>query len=209
MNRRRAGRPGWIGTREGMCNTANQQSAWLPGTSQTQVQRCNRRGTLVIVARGNWPTAPPSPVPIMGNTAARQPSYKTWRSTCGMSQMLDQQHVGMPSHSCTAACTQSALFSQHSQHALAALDVACALILRLRIFGCKCRLSAPDSRPLWLSRLSAFVMMKLQDLHPHCMRLDRLRTWELGQLAGNSITIRVLAAILRAKLIMTGMATDA
>ena len=51
--------------------------------------------------------------------------------------------------------------------------------------------------------------MKLQGLNPHCMRLDRLRTSELGQLAGNAMTIPVLAAILRATLIMTGMATDA
>jgi len=58
-------------------------------------------------------------------------------------------------------------------------------------------------------RLSEFDMMKLQGLNPHFMRLDRLRTSELGQLAGNAMTIPVLAATLRATLIMTGMATAA
>jgi hypothetical protein len=38
--------------------------------------------------------------------------------------------------------------------------------------------------------LSAFNMMKLQGLNPHCVRLDRLRTSELGQLVGNAMTIR-------------------
>ena len=61
----------------------------------------------------------PSPVPIIRNTAACQPSYRTWRSTCGLSQMLDQQHVGMPFRSLRPhARSQLFAVSTHNMHLL-------------------------------------------------------------------------------------------
>jgi DNA-cytosine methyltransferase len=57
-------------------------------------------------------------------------------------------------------------------------------------------------------RLSILDMVRLQGLEPHRLQLDGVSSPEVGQLAGNAMTIPVLAAILRATLIITGLAHD-
>jgi DNA (cytosine-5)-methyltransferase 1 len=57
-------------------------------------------------------------------------------------------------------------------------------------------------------RLSFKDFFKLQGLDPCKVRIDGIRSSELGHLAGNAMTIPVLAAVLRAALLFTGLACD-
>ena len=50
--------------------------------------------------------------------------------------------------------------------------------------------------------------MHLQVLNSSKVDLNGLKFSEIGQLAGNAMTIPVLAAILRPSLVLTGMAKD-
>jgi hypothetical protein len=57
-------------------------------------------------------------------------------------------------------------------------------------------------------RLSLKDFFKLQGLDPCKVRIDCIRTSELGHLVGNAMTIPVVAAVLRAALLFTGLAYD-
>ena len=58
------------------------------------------------------------------------------------------------------------------------------------------------------SRITALDCMHLQGLNSFKVDLNGLKCSEIGQLAGNAMTIPVLAAILRASLVLTGMAKN-
>jgi DNA-cytosine methyltransferase len=58
------------------------------------------------------------------------------------------------------------------------------------------------------SRITALDCMHLQGLNSFKVDLNGLKCSEIGQLAGNAMTIPVLAAILQASLVLTGMAKD-
>ena len=58
------------------------------------------------------------------------------------------------------------------------------------------------------SRLTVLDYMRLQGLDPFQVNLENLKYSEIGQLAGNAMTIPLLASILRAALALTGLAKD-
>jgi hypothetical protein len=57
-------------------------------------------------------------------------------------------------------------------------------------------------------RLTMVDFFKLQGLDPVKVAMDDIRYSALGHLAGNAMTIPVLAAVLRAALLFTGLAYD-
>jgi len=57
-------------------------------------------------------------------------------------------------------------------------------------------------------RLSVLDYMRLQGLDPDQTNLENLLYSEIGQLAGNAMTIPLLASILRASLVLSGLAKD-
>lgn len=57
-------------------------------------------------------------------------------------------------------------------------------------------------------RLTVVDFFKLQGLDPAMLNLTDIRTSDLGHLAGNAMTIPVLAAVLRSALLFTGLAYD-
>jgi hypothetical protein len=58
------------------------------------------------------------------------------------------------------------------------------------------------------TRLTVLDYMRLQGLDPFQVNLENLKYSEIGQLAGNAMTIPLLASILRAALALTGLAKD-
>jgi DNA-cytosine methyltransferase len=56
--------------------------------------------------------------------------------------------------------------------------------------------------------LTALDYVRLQGLDPYQLNLENLKSTEIGQLAGNSMTIPLLALVLRAALALTGLAKD-